>query len=170
MKRLPIVIAVVLVIGGIRYFTERPVPQPTANDTARDSSPSGKPSLAPAKPSASHGDKEKELPGGLKYEDLEVGKGDEAKTGDKVSVHYTGWLVNNKKFDSSLDRGQPFDVTLGQGGVIKGWDQGIPGMKVGGKRKLIIPPNLAYGETGQPPTIPGNATLIFQVELLGIAK
>jgi peptidylprolyl isomerase len=107
-------------------------------------------------------------PGELQKVDLVVGKGDEAKTGQTVKVHYTGTLVNGSKFDSSVDRGDPFKFTLGQGGVIQGWDQGIPGMRVGGKRKLTIPYNLAYGESGRPPTIPPKATLIFDVELLGI--
>ena len=168
MKRLPIVIAVVLIVAGARYFAEqRPAPPPDSG-SANTLSP-GKTGATPAKPPPSHSDKERELAGGLKYEDFEIGKGDEAKTGDKVSMHYTGWLINDTKFDSSLDRGQPYDVTLGQGQVIKGWDQGIPGMKVGGKRKLIIPPDLAYGATGRS-GIPGNATLIFLVELLKIEK
>ena len=91
-----------------------------------------------------------------------------AKKGDKVSVHYTGTLESGKKFDSSLDRGKPIDFTLGNRDVIAGWDEGIAGMKVGGKRKLIIPAKLAYGEDGRPPVIPPNATLIFEVELVDV--
>lgn len=105
---------------------------------------------------------------GLQIEDLEVGTGAEASTGSKVSVHYTGWLTDGSKFDSSLDRGKPFDIELGAGQVIKGWDQGIVGMKAGGKRKLTIPPELAYGESGHPAGIPPNATLVFEIELLAV--
>lgn len=107
-------------------------------------------------------------PSGLKYEDLQVGSGQEAKAGQTVSVHYTGWLTNGKKFDSSLDRKQPFAFPLGAGHVIKGWDEGVAGMKVGGKRKLTIPPELGYGARGAGGVIPPNATLVFEVELLGI--
>ena len=102
--------------------------------------------------------------------DLVVGTGAEAKTGDRVKVHYTGTLTNGTKFDSSKDRNEPFPFTIGAGEVIKGWDQGVPGMKVGGKRKLTIPSDLAYGDMGQPPTIPPKATLIFEIELLEIVK
>jgi FKBP-type peptidyl-prolyl cis-trans isomerase FkpA len=107
-------------------------------------------------------------PSGLKYEDLKVGTGAEAKAGQTVSVHYTGWLMDGKKFDSSVDRKQPFEFPLGMGRVIKGWDEGVQGMKVGGKRKLTIPPGLGYGARGAGGAIPPNATLIFDVELLGI--
>ncbi|HVZ58929.1 MAG TPA: FKBP-type peptidyl-prolyl cis-trans isomerase [Patescibacteria group bacterium] len=103
----------------------------------------------------------------LKIEDLTVGTGAEAKIGDTVKVNYTGTLTNGKKFDSSYDRNQPFTFTLGKGEVIKGWDQGIVGMKVGGKRKLTIPPDLGYGNTAQG-SIPANSTLIFEVELLDL--
>jgi FKBP-type peptidyl-prolyl cis-trans isomerase len=104
----------------------------------------------------------------LKVEDINVGTGAEAKAGQTVSVHYTGRLTDGSKFDSSLDRGQPFTFALGRGQVIKGWDQGVAGMKVGGKRKLTIPPELGYGAGGFPPVIPANATLVFEVELLAV--
>jgi FKBP-type peptidyl-prolyl cis-trans isomerase len=104
----------------------------------------------------------------LKIEDLTEGTGAEAKSGDNVTVHYTGWLTDGTKFDSSVDRGEPFPFALGQGAVIPGWDQGVEGMKVGGKRKLTIPPSLGYGEQGAGGVIPPNATLVFEVELLSV--
>jgi FKBP-type peptidyl-prolyl cis-trans isomerase FkpA len=106
---------------------------------------------------------------GLKYYELKPGKGAEAKAGQTVHVHYTGWLTNGKKFDSSVDRGDPFVFKLGAGMVIKGWDEGVAGMKVGGKRQLQIPPDLGYGERGAAGVIPPGATLIFDVELLSVA-
>jgi FKBP-type peptidyl-prolyl cis-trans isomerase len=104
---------------------------------------------------------------GLEYWDIKVGSGATAQRGQMVKVHYTGWLTNGKKFDSSVDHGQPFTFHLGGGEVIKGWDEGVEGMKVGGKRQLRIPPELAYGQRGYPPIIPPSSTLIFDVELLG---
>jgi peptidylprolyl isomerase len=107
-------------------------------------------------------------PSGLKYTDLVVGTGPSPSPGQTAVVHYTGTLLDGTKFDSSRDRGQPFSFVLGRGMVIKGWDEGIRTMKVGGRRRLVIPPALGYGPVGQPPKIPGNATLVFDVELLSI--
>jgi len=111
-------------------------------------------------------------PSGLQYEDTVVGSGAEAVMGNFVAVHYTGWLFDNgvagTKFDSSKDRGQPFRFPLGGGQVIRGWDEGVAGMKVGGTRRLVIPPALGYGARGAGGVIPPNATLLFDVELLGV--
>lgn len=104
----------------------------------------------------------------LQIEELTEGKGPLAAKGHRVSVHYTGWLTNGNKFDSSLDRGQPFQFELGRGQVIAGWDQGVAGMRVGGKRKLTIPSELGYGTRGFSNLIPPNSTLVFEVELLGV--
>ena len=105
---------------------------------------------------------------GLEYAEIAEGTGARPKQGDTVSVHYTGWLKSGQKFDSSVDRGEPFAFPVGKGRVIKGWDEGVATMKVGGKRKLIIPAHLGYGERGAGGVIPPGATLIFEVELLGI--
>jgi FKBP-type peptidyl-prolyl cis-trans isomerase len=107
-------------------------------------------------------------PAGLWYSDVQVGNGAEAVPGRTVKVHYTGWLPNGTKFDSSRDHGEPFEFTLGAGQVIRGWDEGVKGMKVGSRRKLVLPPELAYGEAGAPPTIPPGATLVFDVEVLDV--
>ncbi len=111
-------------------------------------------------------------PSGLQYEDTVTGTGDVARAGQRVSVHYTGWLYENGqqggKFDSSKDRGQPFVFPLGAGHVIKGWDEGVQGMAVGGTRRLVIPPELGYGARGAGGVIPPNATLLFEVELLAV--
>src|SRR4051795_2081542 len=115
-----------------------------------------------------------ETPSGLQFEDTVVGTGASPAAGQTCVMHYTGWLWVNgakaSKFDSSVDRGRPFEFPIGRGRVIKGWDEGVVTMKVGGKRKLIIPPDLGYGAQGSPPKIPGNSTLIFDVELLGIKE
>jgi FKBP-type peptidyl-prolyl cis-trans isomerase len=139
--------------GGAAATTDQTTPTPAAG-TDDFNEGAGKPTIA--------------FPDGLKYINLKVGDGATATANSTVRVHYTGWLASGKKFDSSRDRGQPFDVGLGQGQVIAGWDEGIPGMKVGGRRKLIIPPGLAYKEQGYPPTIPANATLYFTIELLAV--
>jgi FKBP-type peptidyl-prolyl cis-trans isomerase len=107
------------------------------------------------------------MPSGVDFYDIVEGTGREVGVGNTVAVNYTGWLTNGKKFDSSYDRGQPFIFQVGTG-VIRGWTEGIQGMKVGGKRQLKIPPDLAYGPRGQPPMIPPNATLIFDIEVLEV--
>lgn len=132
-----------------------PTPEPLTND---DFHPSLNVDLAAMTETAS----------GLFFQDLEVGTGDEASGGMTVSVHYEGWLIDGTKFDSSRDRGTPFEFPLGAGFVIPGWDEGVMGMRVGGIRKLVIPPHLGYGSSGAGGgVIPGNATLVFDVELLG---
>jgi FKBP-type peptidyl-prolyl cis-trans isomerase len=121
----------------------------------------------PATPAAPES-KVHKLADGLVYEDLVVGDGKMADPGLTVSVHYTGWLTDGTKFDSSLDRGEPIKFTLGAHSVIPGWEEGIKGLRVGGKRKLTIPPDLAYGPDGRPPVIPPNATLVFEVQLVAV--
>jgi len=134
---------------------DEPAEEDEAIEVARElGTPSGNPVIA--------------TDSGLQYIDVEPGEGDLAEAGDTVSVHYTGWLVDGTKFDSSKDRGTPFQFPLGAGRVIKGWDEGVAGMKVGGVRKLIIPPELGYGSRGAGSAIPPNATLIFEVELLEV--
>lgn len=130
--------------------------------------PAASPTPAPKKAKADS--KVITTPSGLKYTILKRGTGSFAMPGQTVSVHYTGWLTDGTKFDSSVDRGQPFQFTLGAGQVIKGWDQGVRGMRVGEKRKLTIPPSLGYGPAGAGGVIPPNATLIFDVELMDISQ
>lgn len=124
-------------------------------------------SSAGAGPAGSGGN-EATTPSGLKYTDVVVGTGAQPQTGQTAIVHYTGWLLDGKKFDSSKDRGQPFTFPLGRGRVIKGWDEGVATMKVGGTRRMTIPPDLAYGPQGAGGVIPPNATLTFEVELLDV--
>lgn len=167
-----------LLLPACSKLTEPPTAEPISTDTSTtsasakgaataqlnakpaQSAPPPAPS-APAVPPAAAGGK-------LETKDVVVGKGKEAKAGDRVSVHYAGTLTDGKEFDSSRKHGKPFDFQLGAGNVIKGWDQGVAGMKVGGKRKLTIPYELAYGERGMPPAIPPRATLLFEVELLEV--
>lgn len=157
--RLPLILVAILFLVAACGRVE------TTNAPAGEGAASG--GAAPAAPTKLQDSQLTTTPSGLKYADLVVGSGAEATSGSTASVHYTGWLENGTKFDSSLDRGQPFDVKIGAGEVIKGWDEGLQGMKVGGKRQLIIPPALGYGSADQG-TIPPNSTLIFEVELVDV--
>ena len=139
--------------------TKAPAGQKKAGAAAGEKAPAKK---APAAA------KKVTTPSGLQYEDIKAGTGLEPKAGQTVVVHYTGWLTNGKKFDSSVDRNTPYKFVLGRGKVIKGWDEGVSTMKVGGERKLTIPPDLAYGAKGFPGAIPPNSTLIFNVRLLRV--
>lgn len=150
----------VIVIGVLAAFVYFSRPEPAAQTTGSGEAVTGAdPNFEVIKTDS-----------GLEYQDLLVGTGEIADPNDTVAVHYTGWLTDGTKFDSSLDRGSPFTFTIDRGSVIQGWHEGIKGMKVGGKRRLIIPPDLAYGEGGYAGVIPPSATLIFDVELVEIVK
>lgn len=155
MGKILVVVMVVVVLAAVALWaqtsTHKPAPAARPNTTA---------------PTKVTGDGVKTA-SGLQYWDVKVGTGAEAKSGSHAKVHYTGWLTTGKKFDSSVDAHTPFDFTVGQGDVIKGWDEGVAGMKVGGKRQLRIPPELGYGAGGSGP-IPSNATLIFDIQLLAV--
>jgi FKBP-type peptidyl-prolyl cis-trans isomerase len=162
-----------LFLAACSNLTAPPTPEPIASETAQAA---GQPSAtAPGAPSAAPSGSQAQQPpqpapvGKVDIKEVLVGKGPEAKQGDKVNVLYTGKLTDGKEFDSSAKHGnKPFTFTLGSGGAIQGWHQGIAGMHVGGKRTLTIPPSLGYGDRGFPPVIPPNATLIFDVELKSI--
>ena len=162
-----LIIAAVFVLGMLAfemtgYANEEAKPAAKADvaKPKKDKAPAAKPSACKV---------EKDVTALVK-KDIKKGKGAEAKANTQVKVHYTGCLTNGTKFDSSLDRGEPFSFALGTGSVIKGWDQGVEGMKVGGKRRLFIPPDLGYGAGGAGGVIPPNSTLVFDVELLDVSK
>lgn len=167
---------VLLILGGIILFSVLDSgetssvsnPSPSALAPATPTVPAQQAGTAPESPPEVTGEPVT-MESGLQYIDIVVGTGEGPNPGDTVVVNYTGWLQDGgKKFDSSLERTVPFTFPLGQGRVIKGWDEGVASMKVGGKRRLIIPPELGYGEAGSPPNIPGNATLIFDIEMLDV--
>jgi len=151
-----LVVAVSATLTATAFAAGPDSPDPSAKAAASAKAAGGKSGAA----------KVVSLPSGLKYTDLEVGTGAEFKTGMLVLVDYEAWLADGTKFDSSYDRREPYNFKIGAGQVIQGWDEGVVGMKVGGKRKLTIPPSLGYGEAGAPPRIPPNATLTFEVKAL----
>jgi FKBP-type peptidyl-prolyl cis-trans isomerase FkpA len=153
--------ALAVAIGGYLVWMKQ---NQTPSGEAQQSTQSAAPTTESSAPASAPAGTEKEL----KIEELKAGTGEEAVSGKSVSVHYTGWLTDGKEFDSSRKSGQPFTFQLGAGQVIPGWDQGVAGMKIGGKRKLTIPSHLAYGEHGAGNVIPPNATLVFEVELLDV--
>jgi FKBP-type peptidyl-prolyl cis-trans isomerase len=162
-----IVVLLVIIAGKFFLRPVQTVPQATEEPLQMESSED----IILSSPSAEMVQGEEILEGQvteLKIEDITVGTGAEAVAGKKAIVHYTGYLTNGTVFDSSVNRGQPFGFNLGAGEVIKGWDEGVTGMKVGGKRKLTIPPDMAYGEAGAGGVIPPNATLVFDVELVDV--
>jgi FKBP-type peptidyl-prolyl cis-trans isomerase len=171
-KRLFLLVVVVLALfaavglGGCGTQAESPSRGKTPSEAKSSAQPSQPRASQESTPPASKVDAVKVV--GLVASDEVAGEGPSAKRGDRVTVHYTGWLLDGTKFDSSRDRNQPFSFSLGAGKVIRGWDQGVVGMKVGGKRKLTIPPDLGYGAQGAGGVIPPNATLEFEVELLKI--
>lgn len=168
-RRNLIAVAVVLVLVGIGYYlvnrTNNTEPTTQEVQVTQQDSPT-----VTSTEEVTQSKNVQTLEGGLKIEDLKIGTGEEVKSGDMVSMHYKGTLEDGTEFDSSYKRGQPFQTKIGVGQVIQGWDKGVPGMKVEGKRKFIIPPALGYGASGIPGAIPPNATLIFEVELVGIVK
>ncbi|MGD0205023.1 MAG: FKBP-type peptidyl-prolyl cis-trans isomerase [Dehalococcoidia bacterium] len=170
MKRMSLGLALLLGIGltvplaacGGGGKEASPTPTTRTTPTAPATQVQGGPPVVSGTPTATTS--------GLQFIDIKVGTGDSPQTGDTVEVNYTGWLADGTEFDSSLDPSHPFSFVIGTGKVIKGWDEGVASMKVGGQRRLIIPPELAYGQRGYPNVIPANAQLIFDVELLSIKK
>ena len=160
-KKTTLIIAAVIIVilGGVFYYTRTPEVQRTNQEAVQKSDEQNQEPINIVMQT---------LPDGLQIGDVVVGTGVEAVAGKTVTVHYTGTFTDGTKFDSSLDQGRPFSFPLGAGKVIRGWDEGVVGMKVGGKRKLIIPSDLGYGPNGYPGAIPPNATLLFEVELLGV--
>lgn len=154
--------------GGVLLLAACGYPDPTSNSgpVAGVAAPTPTPSAGGDSFSTGADKTPVKFPDGLQLVDVKVGDGALVKKNDKISVQYTGWLSDGTKFDSSRDRGQAFDLTIGQGQVIPGWDEGVPGMKVGSVRRLIIPSALGYGAQGSPPTIPANATLVFLIEIV----
>lgn len=167
LSRIPIVLVALLLALSACGRVETTSPPEGAAAGGEGQAAAAPAGAAPAAPTKIEESQFTTTPSGLKYADLQQGSGAEAAVGKEVSVHYTGWLTNGTKFDSSLDRGQPFQLKLGAGEVIKGWDEGLQGMKVGGKRQLVIPPELGYGSADQG-VIPPNSTLIFEVELVDV--
>jgi len=159
--------ALVLALAGCSSNSKTSA-MPTSDTTQSMTTAKATTGAATSNDAAASAAKEVTMPNGLKYVDMKVGDGQLAETGMTAQVHYTGWLTDGTKFDSSVDRGQPFSFKLGAGQVIRGWDEGVKGMRVGGKRKLTIPPDLGYGAAGAGGVIPPNATLVFDVELLGL--
>ncbi|MBI5167969.1 MAG: FKBP-type peptidyl-prolyl cis-trans isomerase [Candidatus Eisenbacteria bacterium] len=166
MKRISLALVAALALAGCAG-SNGPGSSASGDSAAAPAAAAPPAATAPATTTAPGG-KVHKLASGLIYEDLVVGNGTMADPGLTVSVHYTGWLTDGTKFDSSLDRGSPFAFTLGAGQVIRGWDEGVKGMRIGGKRKLTIPPDLGYGSAGAGGVIPPNATLVFEVQLLGV--
>lgn len=152
-KNISIFIIAVIIVFGSLFLLNQNMPQINLRNDQLQSSPSAQDSVTNV------------IPENLKIEDIKVGEGAQVKSGDTIIIDYLGTLLDGKKFDSSYDRGQPFETQIGVGQVIKGWDLGVIGMKVGGKRKLTIPSELGYGESGAGEDIPPNSTLIFEVEL-----
>src|SRR5262249_29361745 len=172
-QSLALALALAIGLGACKQSTSKTSSesgQSTTTTTTATTTPAAaaqKPAAAPALPGDPGSGQVHKLASGLQYDDLKSGTGKMAEPGMNVSVHYTGWLLDGTKFDSSVDRGQPFKFQLGGGQVIQGWDEGVKGMRIGGKRKLTIPPDLGYGPRGTGP-IPPNATLVFDVELLDV--
>jgi peptidylprolyl isomerase len=154
-----------LALAGCKSTGESTTTTSTTAGAAVSTPPKTEPPVASS--GATEG-QERTLPGGLRVIDIKVGSGPMAELGKSVSVHYTGWLTDGTKFDSSVDRGEPIAFPLGTPNIIQGWNEGLKGMRVGGKRKLTIPSGLAYGDEGRPPVIPPGATLVFDVELMDV--